>query len=166
MNFNFEKSQKLVLILIVFGVLARLMPHPPNFSPVTAIALFSGLNFTNKKIAFTVPLIVLIISDFFLGFSLVNLFVYFSFLTIVFIGTQIKKIKYYNILFSSIMFFIISNFGVWIIGYPLNFEGLILCYTMAIPFFGYSICGDLFFGYLFKFSHRKISEKVIYNNII
>ena len=151
MNFNFEKSQKLVLILIVFGVLARLIPHPPNFSPVTAIALFSGLNFTNKKIAFTVPLTVLIISDFFLGFSLVNLFVYFSFLTIVFIGTQIKKIKYYNILFSSIIFFIISNFGVWMNGmlYPKTIQGLIDCYTMAIPFCQATFLSDMIYTSMF-----------------
>ena len=51
-----------------------------------------------------------------------------------------------------LQFFLISNFGVWILGYPKNLEGLLLCYTMAIPFFGYSIAGDLFFGYLFKFS--------------
>jgi len=50
MNLNFDKSQKLVLILIIFGIISRIIPHPPNFSPVTAIALFGGLNFSNKKI--------------------------------------------------------------------------------------------------------------------
>ena len=58
----------------------------------------------------------------------------------------------------SLIFFIISNFGVWILGYPRNIDGLIQCYTLAIPFFGYSIAGDLFFGYLFKFSFIKISS--------
>ena len=51
MNLNFDKSQKLVLILIIFGIISRVIPHPPNFSPLTAIALFGGLNFNNKKIA-------------------------------------------------------------------------------------------------------------------
>ena len=73
-------------------------------------------------------------------------------------GSQIKSIKIGNILLASFLFFLISNFGVWILGYPKNLEGLMLCYTMAIPFFGYSIAGDLFFGYLFKFSFRKISS--------
>ena len=109
MNLNFKQSEKLVLVLIIFGIISRIIPHPPNFSPVTAIALFSGLNFFNKKIAFTIPLVILIISDFFLGFSLINLFVYISFLTVVFVGTRIKKIRVNNIFLSSLIFFLISN---------------------------------------------------------
>ena len=160
MNLNFDKFQKLVLILIIFGIVSRIIPHPPNFSPVTAIALFGGLNFSNKKIAFIIPLLILIISDFFLGFSLINLIVYISFILVVFIGTRIKKITIQNILLSSLIFFLVSNFGVWVIGYPMTLDGLILCYTMAIPFFGYSIAGDLFFGYLFRFSFSKISSYI------
>ena len=158
MKNKFDRIQKIVLLIIIFGVICRLIPHPPNFSPVTAIALFSGLNFSDKKIAFSIPLIVLFLSDLILGISVINLFVYTGFLTIVFLGTKIKSIKFGNIILSSFIFFIISNFGVWIIGYPKNIDGLILCYTMAIPFFGYSIAGDLFFGYLFKFSFGKITS--------
>jgi len=158
MKNKFDRIQKIVLLIIIFGVICRLIPHPPNFSPVTAIALFSGLNFSDKKIAFSIPLIVLFLSDLILGISVINLFVYTGFLTIVFLGTKIKSIKFGNIILSSLIFFLISNFGVWIIGYPKNIEGLILCYKMAIPFFGYSIAGDLFFGYLFKFSFGKITS--------
>ena len=161
MNLNFDKFQKLVLILIIFGIVSRIIPHPPNFSPVTAIALFGGLNFSNKKIAFIIPLLILIISDFFLGFSLINLIVYISFILVVFIGTRIKKITIQNILLSSFIFFLVSNFGVWLIGYPMTLDGLLLCYTMAIPFFGYSVAGDIFFGYLFRFSFSKISSYII-----
>ena len=143
MNLNFDKSQKLVLILIIFGIISRVIPHPPNFSPVTAIALFGALNFSNKKIAFIIPLLILIISDFFLGFSLINIIVYISFILVVFIGTRIKKITIQNILLSSLIFFLVSNFGVWVIGYPMTLDGLLLCYTMAIPFFGYSVAGDI-----------------------
>lgn len=158
MKNKFDRIQKIVLLIVIFGVICRLIPHPPNFSPVTAIALFGGLNFSDKRIAFSIPLIVLFLSDLILGISVINLFVYTGFLTIVFLGTKIKSIKFGNIILSSFIFFLISNFGVWIIGYPKNIEGLILCYTMAIPFFGYSIAGDLFFGYLFKFSFGKISS--------
>ncbi len=158
MKNKFDRIQKIVLLIIIFGVICRLIPHPPNFSPVTAIALFGGLNFSDKRIAFSIPLIVLFLSDLILGISVINLFVYTGFLTIVFLGTKIKSIKFGNIILSSFIFFLISNFGVWIIGYPKNIEGLILCYTMAIPFFGYSIAGDLFFGYLFKFSFGKITS--------
>ena len=158
MKNKFDRIQKIVLLIIIFGVICRLIPHPPNFSPITAIALFGGLNFSDKRIAFSIPLIVLFLSDLILGISVINLFVYTGFLTIVFLGTKIKSIKFGNIILSSFIFFLISNFGVWIIGYPKNIEGLILCYTMAIPFFGYSIAGDLFFGYLFKFSFSKITS--------
>ena len=158
MKNKFDRIQKIVLLIVIFGVICRLIPHPPNFSPVTAIALFGGLNFSDKRIAFSIPLIVLFLSDLILGISVINLFVYTGFLTIVFLGTKIKSIKFGNIILSSFIFFLISNFGVWMIGYPKNIEGLILCYTMAIPFFGYSIAGDLFFGYLFKFSFSKITS--------
>ena len=158
MKNKFDRIQKIVLLIVIFGVICRLIPHPPNFSPVTAIALFGGLNFSDKRIAFSIPLIVLFLSDLILGISIINLFVYTGFSTIVFLGTKIKSIKFGNIILSSFIFFLISNFGVWIIGYPKNIEGLILCYTMAIPFFGYSIAGDLFFGYLFKFSFSKITS--------
>ncbi len=158
MKINFDKIQKLVLLTIIFGIICRLIPHPPNFSPVTAIALFGGLNFFDKRVAYSVPLVILFLSDLILGISLINLFVYTGFITVVFLGTKIKSINFGNIILSSFIFFLISNFGVWIIGYPKNFEGLILCYTMAIPFFGYSIAGDLFFGYLFKFSFSRISS--------
>lgn len=158
MKNKFDRIQKIVLLIIIFGVVCRLIPHPPNFSPVTAIALFGGLNFSDKRIAFSIPLIILFLSDLILGISIINLFVYTGFSIIVFLGTKIKSIKFGNIILSSFIFFLISNFGVWIIGYPKNIEGLILCYTMAIPFFGYSIAGDLFFGYLFKFSYGKITS--------
>ena len=158
MKSPFNKSQKIVLAIIIFGILARLIPHPPNFSPVTAIALFSGLNFKNKKFAFLIPILILFISDLFIGISLINLFVYSGFLLIVQLGSKISSIRFLNIILASLIFFIISNFGVWIIGYPKTIDGLILCYTMAIPFFGYSLAGDLFFGYLFKFSFSKIES--------
>ena len=158
MKNKFDRIQKIILLIIIFGVICRLIPHPPNFSPVTAIALFGGLNFSDKRIAFSIPLIILFLSDLILGISIINLFVYTGFSIIVFLGTKIKSIKFGNIILSSFIFFLISNFGVWIIGYPKNIEGLILCYTMAIPFFGYSIAGDLFFGYLFKLSFGKITS--------
>ena len=158
MKSPFNKSQKIVLVIIIFGILARLIPHPPNFSPVTAIALFSGLNFKNKKFAFLIPILILFISDLLIGISMINIFVYSGFLLVVQLGSKIRSIRFLNIILASLIFFIISNFGVWIIGYPKTIDGLILCYTMAIPFFGYSLAGDLFFGYLFKFSFTKIES--------
>ena len=158
MKNKFDRIQKIVLLIIIFGVICRLIPHPPNFSPVTAIALFGGLNFSDKRIAFSIPLIILFLSDLILGISIINLFVYTGFSIIVFLGTKIKSIKFGNIILSSFIFFLISNFGVWIIGYPKNIEGLITCFTLAIPFFVNTILGDLFYSFiLFRF--YKAAEK-------
>ena len=63
METKFNKFQKIVLVIIIFGFLCRLIPHPPNFSPVTAIALFGGLNFNDKRVAFSIPLLILFLSD-------------------------------------------------------------------------------------------------------
>ena len=143
-----NKRELLLIGFVVFAILLRLVPHPPNFAPITALALFSGVNFKNKFIGVTFPLIAMFISDIFLGFSFITFWVYGAFLVISIISTFLSKIKISNILVGSLIFFIISNFGVWVLGYPKTLEGLILCYTMAIPFFGYSILGDLFFSYL------------------
>ena len=85
MKNKFDRIQKIVLLIIIFGVICRLIPHPPNFSPVTAIALFGGLNFSDKRIAFSIPLIILFLSDLILGISVINLFVYTGFSIIVFL---------------------------------------------------------------------------------
>ena len=92
---------------------------------------------------------------------MINIFVYSGFLLVVQLGSKISSIRFLNIILASLTFFVISNFGVWIIGYPKTIDGLIICYTMAIPFFGYSLAGDLFFGYLFKFSFAKIESYYI-----
>jgi len=146
------KKNHLIIGLIVFAILTRLIPHPPNFAPVTAIALFSAINFNNNLLKFFIPLVSLILFDFIIGFSLINIFIYLSFIVIVLVGNHFKKIKLKSILISSVVFFIISNFGVWLIGYPKTISGIIMCYTAAIPFFLNTILGDLFYSYILKHS--------------
>lgn len=146
------KKNHLIIGLIVFAILTRLIPHPPNFAPVTAIALFSAINFNNNLLKFFIPLISLIVFDIIVGFSLINIFVYLSFIVIVLVGNHFKKIKLISILISSVIFFIISNFGVWIVGYPKTVNGIIICYTAAIPFFINTILGDLFYSFLLKYT--------------
>ena len=141
-----------MIAIIVIAILSRLIPHPPNFTPITAVALFSIINFKNKYIGLSIPLICLIISDLILGISLINLFVYLSFILISGIGLIFGKINFKSILISSLIFFVVSNFGVWIIGYPKTLEGFITCYIAAIPFFGWTIAGDLFYSFSAKLS--------------
>ena len=141
-----------IIGIIILAILSRLIPHPPNFTPVTAVALFSIINFKNKYIAISTPIICLFVSDLILGISLINLFVYFSFILISGIGYLFGKINLKSILLSSLIFFFVTNFGVWLIGYPKTLEGFIACYIAAIPFFGWTVAGDLFYSYSAKLS--------------
>ena len=143
------------------AVLVRLLPHPPNVTPIITLALFGSTNFKNKWLGISLPLIAMVISDIYLGFNGITLWVYGSFLLISLLGRYWKKIKIQNVLISSLIFFIITNFGVWLGGYPKTIEGILLCYTMAIPFFINSILGDLFFSYLMKFSFQSVEKKIL-----
>ena len=155
---SMNRKELLVLVFCVFAILLRLAPHPPNFAPITSLAIFGGVMFRNKWLGMSLPLLVMFISDLFLGFSMITPWVYGSFLLISFIS---KEVNNKNILMGSILFFIITNFGVWVLGYPKTWEGLVLCYTLAIPFFVNSILGDFFFSYLLKYSF-KYSERYIF----
>lgn len=146
-----NKHQLMIILIIIVAALTRLIPHPPNFTPITAIALFGGIYMNNKILAFIIPVGIMIISDLFLGFSSISYFVYGSFMVISLIGINCKNPKILKaialIILSSISFFIITNFGVWILGgYPKTWTGLAICYTMAIPFFKNSLMGDFFYS--------------------
>ena len=159
---NYNKNNKnigytICVISILMGVLSRLMPHPPNFTPIMVIALFGGV-YLSKKIALAVPLAAMIISDMFIGYYEVNLmiFVYGSFLLCVILGFWLKKHKKWNtILGSSIMggilFFLITNFAVWAFTpwYAKTFSGILQCYLMALPFLKNSLMGNVFYAVLF-----------------
>ena len=144
------------VLLILFAAFSRLLPHPMNFAPITAIALFAGV-YLDKKYAFIIPLIALFISDVIIGFYPYIYWIYGTFLLIALIGLMIKSsVKNTNglkkagyiagaAIGSSILFFIITNFGVWTSGlyYEMTWSGLMQCYTLAIPFFRNSLTGDL-----------------------
>ena len=160
-NKKFSNREIVILLFIVFAAIIRLIPHPPNFAPITAMALFGGLHFKNKKLAYAIPLLAMIVSDLFLGFYSISIFVYTSFIAITYIGTIIKNINISNIFLSSLLFFIITNFGVWILGYPMTIEGLLTCFTLALPFFGYALAGDLFFSLLLKNGFKTVEKKYL-----
>lgn len=142
-----------VLTLMVFiAAFIRLLPHPPNVAPIAAMALFGGAYFNKKSMAFLVPLAAMILTDAIIGFYSFVWMVYLSFALIVVIGIfMLKKISVKNLILASVSasvsFFAITNFGVWALGtlYPKTPAGLLECYTAAIPFFQYSLIGDLFF---------------------
>jgi hypothetical protein len=150
---NFKVSGLLLTSLLLLIMLTRIIPHPPNVTPIGAIALLGGIYFSNKMLSYIIPLIILFISDIFLGFyGSTMIFTYLGFISITFIGNLIKNNKSINTiligtLLSALSFFIISNFGCWLTGslYTKDLNGLINCFMAAIPFFRNSLLGNLFY---------------------
>jgi len=139
---------------VLVGALARIIPHTPNFAPIGAMALFGGA-YMSKKQAFILPMLAMIISDLFIGFDSIpmRLTVYGTFLIMVVIGLWLKNhLNAKNVLFSSlgasVLFFVTTNFAVWVFGsmYPHTFDGLTESYFLAIPFFRNTLTGDLFYS--------------------
>jgi hypothetical protein len=153
-------NKKFIILAILFGALSvvlRLLPHAPNFAPIGALALFAGIYFP-KKWGIVVPILVMIISDFFIGFYDLKLMgvVYGSFLIMTVFGYFVRRGKnFINITFGilggSIFFFITTNFAVWALSdwYPHTIGGLIYCYTLALPFFKSSLMSNIFYGGIF-----------------
>ena len=138
----------------IFIVLAasRFVPHPPNFTSLIALSLYVPLIFGLKFI----PVLILsfIITDLFIGLHSLTLFTYGS---IIFIGLASKFFRskiYFRIsgaLIGACLFFLITNFGVWSLGYyGYTFEGLASCYILAIPFFGNTLVSTLLYSLLIE----------------
>jgi len=144
----------MAFFFIFAGIILRLLPHLPNFAPIAAMALFGGI-YLNRKYALLVPLVALLIGDIFIGFynPWIMFSVYGSFALIGLLGLWLKKHKKLpNIigasLFSSILFFLITNFAVWAVPYsfyPHTWQGLMQSYIMGLPFFRNTLMGDLFY---------------------
>lgn len=145
------------VLMILAAAFSRLLPHPANVAPIAAMAL-AGAVYLDKRYAFAVPIAALLITDWFLGFYPILFFVYGSFIVIGLIGLWLKSHKrplpvLGATLSSSILFFVVTNFGVWLVGpemYPKTWGGLVECYAAAIPFFRNTVVGDLVYtGVLF-----------------
>jgi hypothetical protein len=143
-------------LIIGLAIIARLVPHIPNFTPIAAMALFGGV-YLNRRYAILVPLAAMAFSDVFIGFysPVVMVFVYGSFVLTGLIGLWLKKRKSPgNVIFAavgaSMLFFLITNFAVWLGGwYPRSIAGLIESYTLALPFFRNTLAGNLFYTGVF-----------------
>lgn len=145
-----KKEMVLALSLILLAVASRLLPHPPNFAPITGIALFASTRFQSKILALMVPFIAMVVTDWVLGFSAITLFVYLAFAVIFFQAAATKKIHLGTLIISSLLFFVITNLGVWYLYYPHSWEGLSSCFLLALPFYTNTLLGDLFYtGVLF-----------------
>ncbi len=149
------KKNKYILLtfLIVLVALSNIfLSNIPNFSPIASLALFSGFYFSNKKLALIIPISCMLISDFFIGFHSLMWAVYLSFSLTVILGFFMRNASPKNVIlnsiWSSILFFLITNFAVWIEGsfYSFDISGLTLCFTMGLPFFKNTLLSSIIFS--------------------
>ncbi len=156
-------NKMFLVIIVILAGLTRLAPHPPNFTPILSIALFAGLCFKHK-LSFMIPLLIMLFSDFFIGNFDMALWIYLCLLLIVYLGKYSKsRFSYKSVLvnsfISSILFFSISNFGVWIIGYPKTISGFIDCYLMAIPFYKNTLLSTLIYSSCLYYMYEVLLKK-------
>jgi hypothetical protein len=142
----------LLTTMILAAAAARLLPHPPNFTPIAAMALFGGACFASRRLALLVPLAALFVSDLVIGFHGQMLTVYGSTALIVMLGTGVRRLPSVvtiggSSILGSILFYAITNFGVWVGGsmYPHTATGLLTCYAAGLPFLRHAVLGDLFY---------------------
>jgi hypothetical protein len=145
----------LVFTMIVLAAALRLAPHPWNFTPVGAIALFSGAMVRDRRLAFLFPGLVMFATDAIIGFNKLSPVVYASFLISVLIGRFLNQQR--NVLriggatlLGALQFFIITNFGVWAFlnSYPRTGAGLLTCYIAGVPLFWNTLAGDAVYATL------------------
>jgi hypothetical protein len=167
-----ENTTKIIFLILasVFSFFARLLPHTPNFAPIGALAIMSG-SLLPKKYAFFLPLIVMLASDYFIGFYEIKIMlsVYLSFLLYVVLGNFLGKNENFRKLtvgtfFGALLFFLITNFAVWAFSpwYSKDISGLLLSYTLALPFFKNTILGDLFYTLTFFVVYQFALKKSLY----
>ena len=169
---NILKKEIFPIGLILILAFARLIPHPPNFTPIIAVAIISGYFFKNLNFSLIILLAAMLISDLFIGFYENVIFVYASLLLITFVFYKISnKINFKNLFIysfaGSLIFFIVSNFGVWALGspgvydiaYEKNLNGLVECYILAIPFFGNTFLSTVIFAYPVIFIYKTLTAR-------
>jgi uncharacterized protein DUF6580 len=139
----------LVLALIVLAAVLRIVPHPWNFAPIGAMALFSGAMIPDKRLALFFPLLTLIAGDLFIGFHKLIPLVYASTLVSVVLGYLLRDRKTFGriagvTLLGAIQFFLVTNFGVWLLlgTFPKSAAGLVACYIAGAPLFWNTLASD------------------------
>tara|TARA_B100000941_G_C28225015_1_gene408665 strand:- start:39 stop:554 length:516 start_codon:yes stop_codon:yes gene_type:complete len=157
--------------LIILLALSRLIPHPPNFTPILGMAVFSGAIINRKIVAYLVPLAAMFISDLYLGFHSGMPIIYFTLAICVLIGTFIEsRVTILNsilgITAGVLIFYLITNFTVWYGSgmYENSFSGLITCYVMGLPFLQNTFISSLIYGMGAFLIYEVINKRLILAN--
>ncbi|MGP0064214.1 MAG: DUF6580 family putative transport protein [Isosphaeraceae bacterium] len=155
-------NKRLIVLIVVVAAaaLARLLPHPPNVTPIAAMALFGGACLTSRRMAYLVPMAAMLLSDLVLGFTHYGFskllasqpVVYACILATTAIGQLIQdRRSVWQVgtapFAGSLLFYLVTNFAYWATMnmYPMTWAGLLECYTAAIPYFRNSLSGDFAF---------------------
>lgn len=166
MKFRIDRSA-LVFICVVLGLaLSRLLPHPPNFSPVIAIALFSGAVLRDWRLGLLLPLLAMLLADLVLGFHGSMVFVYLAMACVVLVGRTLAAERRPLVLSGAgfggaLLFFVISNAGVWWVQdmYSHDLAGLVTCFVAALPFFHNTLLATLLYGSILFCLERYLKKR-------
>lgn len=140
-------------LLTILAVISRFLPHPPNFTSVGGTALFGGAKLS-RPLNYLLPIGIMLVTDIFLGFHKTMPYVYISFIIAVMLGERllknnasVAKIGVVSLV-GSLLFFLITNFGVWQTGglYPHTTAGLMESYLMGLPFLKWTVLGDMIYS--------------------
>ena len=152
-----------IFYLLFFGAilaLSRIIPHPPNFTPIIASAIVAPLLIKERLFGMAIPIVAMFVSDVILGFHPYQFVIYSTILTISLFSPMRKSFALLGImvLVGSVFFFITTNFAVWVVWdyYPKTIEGLINCYTLALPFFKNTLISTCLFTGLLTISIKYI----------
>lgn len=165
---NLQKFLAFSLIALV-AIFFRLIPHPPNVTPLVGLSLLAGVIFgANNRLAYILPLSAMFLSDIFLGFHPSMVFVYASVAVIPVFSLFLRKQNLISLLgvsvLSSTVFYIVTNFGHWLMTtmYQKNTSGLLMSYIAGVPFFKMTLTGDILFSLIFvglyNLANRKIED--------
>ena len=181
----FAPGPLVLIAMIVVAALTRLLPHPPNFSPVEAVALFGGAYFASRAMAVAVPLVAMLVSDLILGMTLGGTYfehftrpayrapwlgVYACIGRSAVLGFALRarangaRVLGYSLM-GSVLFFVVTNFAVWATATPMTAHpscmiGLAPCYAAALPFFQWTVLGTLFYSALLFGGFALLRRKV------
>ncbi len=156
------------VVILVVGILSRVVLHIPNFSPVYALVLFGGV-YLDKRLSLVLPVILLMLTDLFLGVYPDAPFTWIGMAAIAAFGWMLREKRnvknvFVTSLLAAVVFFLISNFGVWAMGglYSLDMKGLADCYVMAVPFFKNALISTVVYSMILILGYERfLARRVV-----
>ena len=161
-----QKYKLLAVATLVALAFFRLIPHPPNFTPILAISVFAGIKFKDNLFSYLVPVSAMLVSDAVIGFHDGMIIIYLAIVLSAFIARKFNTING-SVLSSCLLFFLITNFQVWIMSssYSKSLIGILECYTLAIPFFGMTLLSTFFYSYILFYGYALFTKMKLYQKI-